>query len=82
MMDSHFLHLAQFSKSHQSADLKIMTFCRFLIAKPQIDVSRNAPEPHVIAGRPITLWCPARFVEPRQNKNSKKYLPNIRFMMQ
>uniref|UniRef100_A0A183BU16 Hemicentin-1 n=1 Tax=Globodera pallida TaxID=36090 RepID=A0A183BU16_GLOPA len=30
-----------------------------ILSKPLIDLSRNGPEPHVIAGRAITLWCPA-----------------------
>ncbi|KAL3123123.1 hypothetical protein niasHT_005056 [Heterodera trifolii] len=39
--------------------------------KPQIDLSRNAPEPHVIAGRPITLWCSA----------SGNPLPSVRWFL-
>nr|CAD2157874.1 unnamed protein product [Meloidogyne enterolobii] len=34
------------------------SYVKFLVeilSKPKIDTSRNAPEPHVIAGRPITL---------------------------
>ncbi|KAL3079001.1 hypothetical protein niasHS_014783 [Heterodera schachtii] len=42
-----------------------------IFSKPQIDSSRNAPEPHVIAGRPITLWCSA----------SGNPLPSVRWFL-
>ncbi|EFO26419.1 hypothetical protein LOAG_02064 [Loa loa] len=29
----------------------------FIAAAPQLDYSRNEQQPHVVAGRPITLWC-------------------------
>ncbi|WKY14383.1 hypothetical protein Q1695_000157 [Nippostrongylus brasiliensis] len=29
-----------------------------IISPPSVDASRNGPNPSVIVGRPITLWCP------------------------
>ncbi|KAM3729101.1 Hemicentin-2 [Dirofilaria immitis] len=41
-----------------------------ILSAPQLDYSRNEQQPHVIVGRPITLWC----------KVSGYPLPTIRWM--